>query len=266
MRKVFLLLVVTVLAGVASILFYLRKGEPSSGKPPATSKATIPPTDRKEEQLTVGPVKNGYTFDWIIVKDARKISLQSNLEEKLGSKEAKNKNGCSYLVSGGFYTKEGDHSGLFISEGKKLSESKANSTYNGYFSIDYEGKAQISKSEPSSARVALQSGPVVMFNGKVSSLSIKNDKPARRMVAAVTRLNHVVFISVYKKGSVFSGPLLSELPSLIKKLNDKTYLEIVDAINLDGGTASAFISYKVNLSELTKIGSFFCIKEALIIN
>ncbi|KKW11013.1 MAG: hypothetical protein UY49_C0010G0009, partial [Microgenomates group bacterium GW2011_GWC1_49_7] len=78
------------------------------------------------------------------------------------------------------------------------------------------------------------------------------------MVAAKTG-EGFLFLTVYKEDSVFEGPLLADLPKVIQKINTEENLGIVDALNLDGGSASAFDNGETSLSELTPVGSLFCV-------
>jgi hypothetical protein len=54
--------------------------------------------------------------------------------------------------------------------------------------------------------------------------------------------------------------LLSELPDILQRLEDKAGLKFVDALNLDGGAHSVFVTDEVSLTELSLIGSYFCLK------
>ena len=255
----FLIVVFLILTSVSRQKTYDNKGPSPQQKP-----ITVSPTQTDERSTDSVPIEGGLTFNWIIVRDPKKVTLHSNLLEKLSSFEAKKKNSCLHLINAGFYTKEDKHVGLFISAGEKLSESKESQLFNGYFSITSDGKPSITRF-PSFARLALQSGPILMEKKQPAVLKLENDNPARRIVLAITQEDNLVFLVIYNKKSVFDGPLLSQVPGLLKNLNKDTSLEIVDALNLDGGTASSFISGSVNLRELTRIGSYFCVKEGLII-
>jgi hypothetical protein len=59
-----------------------------------------------------------------------------------------------------------------------------------------------------------------------------------------------------------SGPKLNELPGIIKNINKSTSLNIVSALNLDGGAHSAFLTQSTDLNELSTIGEYFCIKRS----
>ena len=80
------------------------------------------------------------------------------------------------------------------------------------------------------------------------------------MAAAKTMDNELLFLTVYSGDSVFDGPLLADLPLVIEKISDEEKLDIAEAINLDGGSASSFYQGETTISELTPVGSLFCIK------
>jgi uncharacterized protein YigE (DUF2233 family) len=202
-----------------------------------------------------------YKITWLSLKDSDQLTLYSNLDKKLTSLDAKKGNSCNSLVNAGFYTIEDKHVGLFINEGVKLSDSKESLLFSGYFWIDEEGFVYINDAPPISAKLALQSGPILMLDSVVQTIKAGNDEASRRMVVATAEDNIIMFITFYDSGSVFSGPTLTELPSLLERLNSDKNLQIVSAVNLDGGSASSFLTENLSLSELTKIGGFFCIKQ-----
>lgn len=81
------------------------------------------------------------------------------------------------------------------------------------------------------------------------------------MAAAVTLSQQIVFMTIYTADAVFGGPLLGDLPAFVDAIAKRESLPFVSAINLDGGSASAYSSKNVSLDELTPVGSIFCIKE-----
>ncbi len=203
--------------------------------------------------------EDGYEVNWIIVEDVNKISLKSNLEEKLTAKEIVEKESCQHLVSGGFFTLENKHIGLFVSERKKISEAINSNLFNGYFYINKNGKAEISSSIPNFPKLALQSGPILVKNGIPQVLNIKNDEHARRIVVTTNKNEQVIFLAFYDTSNYVGGPTLSELPNVLADLEKNTSLDFENALNLDGGTHSTFISDAFSLTELSTIGSYFCI-------
>jgi len=227
------------------------------------------PTIATEVEMTQTPslkltpsvsTRGGTKIAWIIVRDLKKIVLIPNFEEKATSNEAKNANSCINIISGGFY-KEGDVPiGLFISESKLLNAAEENDTFNGFFSITMDDVSDISYTSPTSAKIALQSGPIVYFNSKPVNLSLVRDEPARRIILALNHVGQVIFVVFYERNSTTLGPKLSEVPKMLEDLDKSTNLDFEKAINLDGGTHSAFISDTENLTEISSSGSFFCIK------
>lgn len=222
-----------------------------------TSTATPTPARSNESKL-MSPS--------IVVKDVSKISLFSNLEKKLSAKDAKEEYACNAIINGGFYSApengngNGKHLGLFATNGNVLSEEIHSSLFNGFFSVS-NGAARITFDKPQIDTFALQTGPVLIKDGKPLNLSIENDERARRAVAIVTPQNEVIFLMLYDTNSLVSGPLLSEVPNILSDLDSNTSLDIKDAINLDGGAHSAFISEEVQLTDIQTPGGYFCIQK-----
>lgn len=209
---------------------------------------------------TFSPSQSKNNVQYVTVRDTGKIILFSNLEEQFTSMEGKDTNGCIYLVSGGFYTQSAKFIGLFVTENKKLSDSITDPTFNGFFTIDSLGIPTITATSPENSRIALQSGPILYKDGKPLTLSLKNDENARRVVVTVNRLNQVTFIVFYNQNNPIDGPKLADLPKILDSLKKDTNLDFDNALNLDGGSHSAFITETVNLKEISSIGSYFCIK------
>lgn len=198
---------------------------------------------------------------WIKIDDPAQIHLYANFSEKLTAEEAMEEKQCKALISGSFYTTESTPIGLFISEGRQIKSEIESKLFNGIFSISFDEKAKISFQSPKdNLKIGLQSGPVLIKDKNVLLLGLTNDEQARRVVASLTEEGYIVFFAFYKKDSVFSGPNLSKLPEILSAAEEEMGVKITDAINLDGGSASAFFSNGLKLSELSPIGSYFCIK------
>lgn len=212
---------------------------------------------QNENQITLDYETGELGVLWAYVDDPKKLSLHLNLEDKKTAVSAKEEMQCKLLVNGGFYNKEGKPIGLFVSEGKTLSNWQENSLFNGVLGITKDGNAKIT-SAGDNYENAVQTGPVLIKAGVHKELAIKNDEPERRVVAGVTTEDKLVFLSFYNPASYYLGPNLEDLPALLKSFEKQTGIEIKDAINLDGGTASAFYADGVSLTELRPIGSFFC--------
>lgn len=202
----------------------------------------------------------GTRIVWFEVLDISKLELHSNLGSKKTAKHLYEEKGCELLVNGGFYTKEGKHIGLFATEGKVLSESSNSDLFNGYFTIK-DNKPVITNTQVNGAKIALQAGPILLENGKPKVLSIKNDEEERRLAVVITQKEGILFLVFFKKDSVFLGPKLTQLPDLLITFGSMTGILPVSALNLDGGTASAFYTKGFSLGELSKIGSYFCVDQ-----
>lgn len=201
-----------------------------------------------------------YFVNYFEVKDHAKLFLFPNFEEKKNASALVGESNCKALISGGFYTPENKPTGLFIHKGAMLRDRNVSDLLNGIVGVTFGEKAFIGTKYPvGSTRIALQSGPLLISANKPQSLGLKNDSNDRRMVAALTADNSLVFMAFYSDVSRFGGPLLEELPEIVSAFAKQKNFEFSDAINLDGGTASAFESDEIVLSELAPVGSYFCV-------
>ena len=200
-----------------------------------------------------------YSYNIKYVDDVSQLKLISNLDDRRATFEIIDE--CRFLVNGGFYSKEYSHIGLLISEYQTISEYQSNNTFNGFIYFDTNNAPHISSSVPTSVRVALQSGPVIMIDSKYTKLRLANDKDARRVLAATTNDDKLAFMIIYKSNSQLSGPLLADLPTVLDDIQQKESIEFVSAINLDGGSASAFYDGDTRFAESSIIGSYFCLTD-----
>lgn len=211
-------------------------------------------------------LKNGdevYRVIWFFA-DTSNLRLISNLQKKDISQDLVDQNKCINAVNGGFYDVSDVHLGLLVSNSKTISLYQKNSLLNGILSINQMDTPRITRDVPQDPLVnAVQSGPILMENAKVMDLNLARDKKARRMVAAVTGNNQLIFASIYDPESQLSGPTLDSLPSLVYLWGRKVNLELADAINLDGGSASAFYLPGKVLKEASPVGSLFCITSGV---
>jgi len=255
MKLKYILLVVYLLVGSLYLLDKLNKKrfKNNSYTPLVEPTTYVNPTSSPFTNV------NGINkIEWLIIRDLNKISLYSNLEDQYTSTEIIEKYMCESLISGSFYSKENKHIGLFISNYKNISDVQKNALLNSYFYIT-ENKAFISQLPPKNARLAIQTGPLLYKDGKPISINSNNNEE-RRVLVATTKEGHAVFLVIYNTNSQFKGPKLSELPDILTELQKNTSLDFVNAINMDGGTASSFITDYINISELSRIGSYFCVK------
>jgi uncharacterized protein YigE (DUF2233 family) len=265
MKKNFFILAFILATSVLIVIIAIKSFEKTDNgvlieiEPTITPIGFGDPTD--EQQDIISEESNDYRINWVIAREKNNLFLYSNTINKFTSNEAISKNECKYLINSGFIGNNNNHLGLFKNHEGVISNSENNSTLNGYFYIDDKRNAYISSVPPINPKLALQSGPILMKSNSPTNLSLKNDEHARRVIAAVNRKREAIFIVFYRKGNPFWGPMLSELPKLIEKLETNTSLNITDAINLDGGKHSVFITDQLKLSEASIIGGYFCIKR-----
>lgn len=250
MKRFFIILVIACLCIFAWVVFQF-----------AGIKLNIEPVKFSESPTpTEAPSDEHYAYSLISVPSGSHVSLIPNFSGKIGAKTLADENGCTQAVNGGFYDTSGNPLGLFFTDTIEYGTQSQSTLFNGYYWSDASG-TYISTSRPENPYgFALQTGPLLVSDGQRMPLAIRNDEPARRIVVAKTTGNRDVFLAIYSRESVFGGPLLSDLPSVIESISRKNNLGITDALNLDGGSASAFYNGDTGLSELTPVGSVFCVK------
>jgi uncharacterized protein YigE (DUF2233 family) len=193
--------------------------------------------------------------------EAKRLRLIPNLDPGLTATQAAIRETCSFLVSGGFYDPDLKPLGWLVAEGRELSPPAANRLFNGYVSVGYDGLLSISdRPAGTKVRFGLQSGPLLISNGNPLKLALVRDKPARRVVMFATDHGEAGFMVFYQPGFELSGPRLADLPELLHTTAETENLDIASAINLDGGSASAFISDEVNLKETDHVGEWWCVE------
>ena len=217
------------------------------------------PASEKGVEIEIGERK--FLAFYLVVPDASNITLVPNFDEAKNAFDLFTYQDCAGVVSGGFYTPEASPTGLFVSEGETLKKYTSSSLLNGVYSINDFETPRIGKAVPRDhLRLGLQAGPVLIENSFAQNLSILRDEEARRVVVGVTGENKTVFIVFYDPESAFIGPMLEDMPRALELFGEKTGVELADAMNLDGGSASAFFTADIALSESSLVGSFFCAK------
>lgn len=261
MNKIILVLIILILISLSVLIILIPKNEKSGQADfsPTPKVYDVSTTITPQQTLETGMEISGYKVLWIIVRDTDKIKLFSNLDEKLTSKEARQKNACLYLVSSGFFDKNFRHIGLYVIDGETFSPYQTNNLFNGIYSIDFRGNANIGFSPEIATKIAVQAGPVILYKGKTQNINTENDKNARRVMVSLNSRGESVFLIIYSPSNTLLGPSLSEMPAIISELNDSTSLNLTDVLNLDGGAHSAFLS-DILISEISNIGGYFCIK------
>jgi exopolysaccharide biosynthesis protein len=188
-----------------------------------------------------------------------KTKLIGNFSEKMAAKTISVNNDCLVGINGSFYDENSRPLGWWLSDGKTLKDFTKNSLLNGYVSLNSNEELVISKEKPAKVQVwGMQAGPVLIMKGKSEILSMANDKPARRSVVGREANGKLLALSVFDQNSRFDGPTMTELPTVVTAIANREQLVITDAINLDGGAASAFYSSTDKLPEVVAVGSWIC--------
>ncbi len=254
MGKIFLL--IFILVGV--ILLLSNRDVDNTNNVPLPS--SVEDQVDYENIVSVNLNDQDYEIAWYEVDDIKGLSLHNNLNDQEKSIDIFEKNNCTMLINAGFYSEDGKPIGLFVINGEKLSDYQRNYLFNGFLQFD-ESTVEISDKSDGMWENVLQTGPLLYFGGNPISLSLKTDKPARRVLGISDFNNRLYFAIVYQKNNFFNGPHLADLPQIIKEFSDKSGIATSNAINLDGGSASAFVVKSFRLTEAAPIGSYFCHSE-----
>ncbi len=257
-----LLLILGFLLMVVFLVFDLSFNK--QGPPEAQKIITLLPTKTPVPTLgTSSLVSLDYKagkleISWFNVRDINKLKLIPNYQEQKSSDVLFRENNCVFGASGGFYDKSNNPLGLTVIDGKAQSQSRTSALFNGFLWTDSEGNFGIGDTLPLlKLKYALQSGPLLILNKQILALKIIDDTEDRRMLAFETNRG-LFFASVFHPDNDLSGPLLADLPTLLETFAKQKGIEIINALNLDGGTASSFYGNGKILTEITSIGSFWC--------
>lgn len=256
---------------ISSLLLSLSNlVSPLLNKPTGTLNPLLSPVSTPSAYENVGKAINpveveylGKTFNayYYELKNVADLKLGLNLKDKLTASQIISAQKCKFLANGSFYSKEGKPLGLFIAGAEKISNAYFNPLFNGYFYVSQENKAGVTGQLPLGAlKIAIQSGPLLFENGQPKPLKIKNDKAARRITLSVLEDGSLLFAAFYDPDNNLSGPLLSQMPQFLEDFEAVTGRRIINSINLDGGSASAFYNGDFFLSEFNPIGSYFCVR------
>ena len=226
--------------------------------PPFSSAPSVTPSDIPIQTIVFKDKTYAYAF--FSVSPENQVMLLPNFTDKASSLDIAAKNSCIYGINGGFYDTNSMPLGGFKSLHSLVKKPVKNRLIDGFI-WQSDTKRAITLSEPpDDSQWYLQTGPLLYHNSVATSISIANDEYRRRSVAGISKDNHLFFFSIYNPESVYEGPLLSDMPSIMNQINAQEPFVLVEAINLDGGSASAFVTKEKTLQEFSPIGSFFCAK------
>lgn len=198
---------------------------------------------------------------WEIVPPEAKVRVGVNQDLEYSGDQLQEQLNCRVLTSGAFYDVNGDPLGLLVSQGATLSAWRNSQLLHGLIGREILGGRYkvLGESEDVSWDWAVQAGPVVWFAGEPVRLSLTADQAARRVVAGVTPDNQLVLVVIVANDSLYLGPTLTSLPQVLAAWQEAVGINLISGLNLDGGTASTFISPTFKLKELKPIGSYICV-------
>ena len=98
--------------------------------------------------------------------------------------------------------KEGEHIGLFVMEGERLSKWAKNALFNGVFGTDNE-IVFVSEGVPENdSRFAVQAGPILVKDNSAQSLKLKSDQQERRIVVGISEEGRAIFLVIFDPNSL----------------------------------------------------------------
>ncbi len=263
MKKLILLLIIS----TAILLLWIKISPLSTSSSAPTSPISFSTSEDPLTKMTpISYQGKDYLFSSVKIQDISSLKLYSNSKNMDNSRDLIDKHHCSILVNGGFYDTKDKPIGWLVSNHKEISHPVISSLLNGYLFVDQK-TFTISPHRPkNTSQIGLQSGPLLILDSKPLLLKIKDDQPRRRNLAIKDSFSNLIFMTVVGSDSQFSGPLLADLPNLLIEIQKITSQTFNSAINLDGGSASAFFisntltnsTESFYLKEFSPVGSFFC--------
>lgn len=241
-----------IVAFVSNILFPQHNAaQPSSPSPQTT----------QQEVFEIVTFDNrDFRYHLFSHEDNESIEIHSNLESRATSSQLKTDKNCTKLINGGFYSEEHTHIGWFVTKNEEISPYQENDLLNGFISVS-SNTVKITEEPVDAVEFGVQTGPVLIASSRERNLRLTNDKARRRSFAFTTADNRTYFGIVMESNSSITGPYLDDLPTILTLIGSKEGLQIRSAINLDGGTASAYHDEEVSIPEINPIGSYFCIQS-----
>lgn len=247
--------------GLLWFIFKVSKTTVPTVTTPPNAPSVLPSKRNIPEPLNYIISGETFYFSWFAVDQGDTINLIPNFVKQISSISAAQKNKCTFLSSAGFYSTESKPIGLFVVDSTQLNPYQPNALLNGFFSINSVGIASIETRPPQNMpNIVLQSGPLLIVDGLPQQLAIRNDEPARRIIVVEISTHSIVFLVLYTLENTFKGPKLADIPHHLKEIEKIVNISIINALNLDGGSASAFITNTTSITELTPVGSFFCVQ------
>lgn len=211
------------------------------------------------EKKTVVFEDEKYEYLWYELSADETVSLSINVPKSKSSREFIGDNECRALINGGFYATNMRPLGLVREMDMIHSPEIKSSLFNGFLGWD-DDKSVITQDSTISTDIMLQTGPLLLLDGKRLPLTVKNDEARRRMVAMIDSQGRLIFVGVREDESSQMGPFLNRLPEVLEAIADAENVQIESAINLDGGSASVFYDGESFWSEVKPVGTYLCVR------
>lgn len=260
----FFIILLFFLIGFFYWFFFSQKTQPVSEIKEST---TIKKGEKNFESFNQGMKSltfqdNEFLFLSQQVSQPQELKLYPNFEEKLSSTLLFENYKCSFLTNGGFYSQENQPLAWFFTQEKLFKKAIKSAFFNGFLALNKDNTFYLGEALPTNEiSWGLQTGPLLIFESKPLPLNLAHDESDRRIVAALNSKNELFFLVITRSDSLAFGPLLKNLPLIVQKIALDLNEEFQTAVNLDGGTASAFLTPVKNIKEYTWIGSFFCLQS-----
>jgi len=253
------LLIYTLFLFIIASIYFLYDQQSTSLPPVSPSPSPVSTPSILDQLDTITYNHQTFHYSLVTIDQLDNLSLLPNYDLQIPSQDLINTHNCKVLVNAGFYDKQNQPLGWLVSNGQTISSPIKSSLFNGFLYLSSQKPAITSDLPTDSVDFGLQSGPLLMQNSKTLPLNINNDQPRRRVIAALSGNNQLIFIVLVSEDSLLSGPLLADTPAIISNLSQKLEINLTSAINLDGGSASSFFTPDLHLKEYSPIGSFFCL-------
>jgi uncharacterized protein YigE (DUF2233 family) len=258
MKNIFILICCFLFGSI--IYFSIRQNHQTKNVLPLSSVDATPGDLPQDIPLHTISFKNqSFAYEFVLTNPDT-LTLIPNFTEKLTSTELAETNHCRFGINGGFYDTSNKPLGGFKTKNTVVKNPVKNRLIDGYI-WKMKGRMYLTfAAPPEDAELYLQTGPVVRMGGERIPITIAEDELRRRNIFGIAKNGSILFLSIYSSESVYDGPFLGDLPAIIENIDQKESFHLVGAVNLDGGSASAFLSPSRRLQEFSPIGSFFCVQ------
>lgn len=216
--------------------------------------ASITPTPIPRQILTWNKIQ----LEYYLGLTRKNPSVVVNLNSQVSGIEIDEFHNCSGAINGGFYDEAKKPVGWLVSGEEKWGRAKDSLLLDG-FVFETDGQTKMQRDVPlTPVEWGFQSGPILWQNGRQISLSMANDKTARRMILGKTKSGEMMLLSVFNPTVLLDGVYLGDLPQILGDIFKKEGVEVDWAVNLDGGSASYYSFGDKVLHEINPVGSVVC--------